>query len=266
MVMVSRLLVAVALAGLAVAASATPRWPAPIQTMADRGLSIIGRFDAPGGLTGYAARAGRTPVALYLTADGQHVIVGTLMDANGQNLTRPALARLTGQAAGPDTKDSADTGAGDVWQALKKSHWIADGANDAPRTVYVITDPNCPYCHRFYDASRPWVKAGRVQLRHVIVGVLEPSSPGKAAALLAADDPTRAYRRHEARYREGGITALSDIPPALQDKITANDLLMSSLGIRGTPGIVYRKPDGDIAIHQGMPQGDDLTAILGPPP
>ncbi|MGB7754827.1 MAG: thiol:disulfide interchange protein DsbG [Salinisphaera sp.] len=243
----------IALLGAAVASAAN--WPAPIQQMADKGLTIVKRFDAPGGLTGYAARAGHTPVALYLTPDGHHVIVGTMLDEHGHNLSEAALDAAI-------TKPQQQS----AWPQLAAATWIADGPESAPRTVYVFTDPNCPYCHRFYEAARPWVKAGKVQLRTILVGILKPSSPGKAAAILSAKNPVAAYRRHEADYRTGGIKPLEDIPPALSDKLTANNALMTGLGIRGTPGIVTRDAQGRIHIHQGMPQGDTLTAILGPKP
>lgn len=230
-------------------------WPAPIQRLADQGLTIVKRFDAPGGLTGYAARAGQTPVALYLTPDGEHVVVGTLFDAKGHDLSRNALA---------SPADASDTET--LWAQLADAHWIADGPSDAPRTVYVFTDPNCPYCHRFFEASRAWVRAGRVQLRHIPVGIMAATSPGQAAAWLTADDPTAAYRQHEKDYAQGGIKPLADIPPAVHEQILANNALMAGLGIHGTPGIIYRDTDGQIAIHQGMPQGKQLTAVLGPHP
>lgn len=243
------------LALLVVGAASAADWPAPIQQMADKGLTIVKRFDAPGGLTGYAAKAGHTPVALYLTPDGQHVIVGTMLDAHGKNLSQAALDAAITQ---PQQQSA--------WPQLEDATWIADGPDSAPRTIYVFTDPNCPYCHRFYEAARPWVKAGKVQLRTILVGILKPSSPGKAAAILASGDPVAAYRQHEAHYRTGGIKPLGDIPSKLSDELTANNALMTGLGIRGTPGIVTRDADGEIHIHQGMPQGDTLTDILGPKP
>ncbi|MES1936755.1 disulfide isomerase/thiol-disulfide oxidase [Salinisphaera hydrothermalis C27AD] len=243
------------LALLSASAASAADWPAPIQQMADKGLTIVKRFDAPGGLTGYAARAGHTPVALYLTPDGHHVIVGTMLDEHGNNLSQKALDAIINK---PQQQSA--------WAQLKAATWIADGADDAPRTIYVFTDPNCPYCHRFFEKARPWVKAGKVQLRTILVGVLKPSSPGKAAAILAAKDPVAAFRRHEAHYRTGGIKPLANIPSKLADELSANDALMTALAIRGTPGIVTRDDQGHIHIHQGMPQGDALTDILGPRP
>lgn len=233
--------------------SATKHWPAPIQQMADKGLTIVKAFDAPGDLKGYAAKAGQRPVALYLTADGQHVIVGTLLGADGKNLTKPQLEAAIVQ---PRQQNA--------WPQLADSHWIADGKPSAPRTIYVFTDPNCPYCHKFYEEARPWVNAGKVQLRQVMVGMLRPSSPGKAAALLDADDPTKAYHKHEKHYQNGGIKPMDSVPSALQSKVNANNTLMSELGIRGTPGIVYKDADGKVQIKQGVPHGDELKQIMGP--
>ena len=92
-----------------------------------RGATIVGEFTAPGGLRGYAARYNGQGLALYLTADGQHVLVGTLFDAQGEDLTSATLERLVYE---PMAKE--------VWARLEKSTWIADGRKDAPRIVYMF--------------------------------------------------------------------------------------------------------------------------------
>lgn len=38
-----------------------------------------------------------------------------------------------------------------MWGQVEKSHWIADGSGKAPRIVYVLTDPNCPYCNKLWS-------------------------------------------------------------------------------------------------------------------
>jgi len=228
-------------------------WPAPIRTIEQQGVTIIKQFKAPDGMTGFAARAGNRPLALYLTPDRKHVIVGTLLDADGNNLTKPVLDA----AVDKPNRQSA-------WPKLEQSSWVADGKDDAPRKIYVFTDPNCPYCHKFYEIARPWVEAGKVQLRHIPVGILKPTSAGKAAAILAADDPGKALRRHESNYERGGIEPMDDIPSQLRQKVSANNMLMSSLGVRGTPGMFYRGEDGEVGVKQGVPQGAERDKILGP--
>jgi len=237
---------------MATVAVAQP-WPAAVRQIEDKGVTIVKEFEAPGGMKGYAARAGSRPISLYLTPDGEHVIIGTMLDAEGRNLSKPALdAAITL----PDRQAA--------WPLLEQSSWIADGKDSAPRKLYVFTDPNCPYCHKYYEAARPWVEAGKVQLRHIPVGILKPTSPGKAAALLAADNPEKAMARHEANYQSGGITPMEDVPDALQQKVAANNRLMSDLGIQGTPGIFYKDDKGTIQVRQGVPQGASLKQVMGP--
>ena len=108
------------------------------------------------------------------------------------------------------------------------------------------------------------MESGRVQLRHIPVGILKPTSAGKAAALLAADDPEKAMARHEANYRSGGIAPMDNVPEALQQKVAANNVLMSDLGIQGTPGIFYKDAKSTIQVRQGVPQGELLKQVMGP--
>ena len=250
------------------AAAATPPHPAALQALEKQGLTIVGTFPSPGGLTAYAAYTGQTPVALYMTPDGKHVIAGTLFDAEGKNLTSGALEKLVGKAM-------ADA----VWTQLEKSHWIADGRDGAPRTVYVFTDPNCPYCNKLWSDARPWVDAGKVQLRHVMVGILTPTSAGKAAALLNDKNPAAALDAYERAHvasnekslasgrpkplGDDGVKPLSIVPPALQARLDANAKLMASYGLQATPAVVWRDAKGSVQMRQGLPEGE-LTAIFGP--
>ncbi|HEY8708127.1 MAG TPA: thiol:disulfide interchange protein DsbG, partial [Burkholderiaceae bacterium] len=235
----SRLLCAtVAWAGIAGLANAA-QWPAPIEALQAHGVEVIGTFKAPGGVTGYAAIAQQQPLALYLTADGKQVIVGPMFDAKGINLSDEPLDRLVSK---PMTERS--------WRALESSRWIADGRSSAARIVYVFTDPNCPYCNKFWNDARPWVQAGKVQLRHVMVGILGPTSAGKAAALLGAQDPAAALAQHEQGYATGGaaggVTAMTPIPPALSAKLDANQALMERLGSQATPTIFFKDDSGKL--------------------
>ena len=258
---------AVASAAASIAFAATPR-PAPLEALERQGLTIVGTFPSPGGLTAYAAHMGTEPVALYVTPDGKHVIAGTLFDAAGKNLTVAVLE-----------KTLATPMANAVWGQLEKSHWIADGREGAPRMVYVFTDPNCPYCNKLWADARPWVDAGKLQLRHVMVGILTPTSAGKAAALLGATDPVAALDAHERGHvasnaktlasgrpkplGDEGVKPLASVPPALAAQLDANAKLMASYGLRATPALVWKDVRGGVQMRQGAPEAD-LAAIFGP--
>jgi len=226
--------------------------PAAIQAVEGRGAKVVGTFEAPGGLQGYAARYNGQGLALYLTPDGEHVLIGTLLDAKGADLTAEPLERLVYKPLGEE-----------MWQRLQSSTWIADGDDKASRVVYVFSDPNCPYCNLFWRQARPWIEAGRVQLRHVMVGMLRADSPGKAAALLAAQDPRQALGEHEAAGRESKLQAVAKIPGAIAAQLDANLALMGEMGGEATPAIYYLDERGRLQQHKGAPRPDSLEAIMG---
>ena len=227
--------------------------PAAIQKIEAKGAKIVGTFEAPNGLRGYAAQYQNRGMALYLTPDGQHVLLGNLYDADGKDLSAEPLQKLV---YAPMAKA--------IWAKMEASNWIADGNKDAPRTVYLFSDPNCPYCNMFWEQARPWVKAGKVQLRHIMVGIIREDSPGKSAALLAAKEPEKALADHEKAGKASPLKPLKEIPPAIQAKLDANQALMDELELSATPAIFYLDDKGELQQQQGAPSPDKLVKILGP--
>ncbi|WP_095080086.1 thiol:disulfide interchange protein DsbG [Pseudomonas sp. Irchel s3h17] len=227
--------------------------PAAIRKIEEKGAKIIGSFDAPDGLRGYAAQYQNRGMALYLTPDGKHVLLGNLYDANGKDLSAEPLQKLV---YAPMAKE--------VWAKMESSAWIADGSKDAPRVVYLFSDPNCQYCTLFWEQARPWVKSGKVQLRHIMVGIIREDSPGKSAALLASKDPSKALDDHEKAGKQSALKALPTIPQEVQDKLNANMALMEELELPATPAIFYLDAKGDLQQQQGAPSPDKLAKILGP--
>jgi thiol:disulfide interchange protein DsbG len=227
--------------------------PAAIKKIEAKGAKIVGTFEAPDGLRGYAAQYQNRGMALYLTPDGQHVLLGNLYDADGKDLSAEPLQKLV---YAPMAKE--------IWAKMEASNWIADGSKDAQRIVYLFSDPNCPYCNMFWEQARPWVKAGKVQLRHIMVGIIREDSPGKSAALLAAQDPEKTLAEHEKAGKGSPLRPLKDIPPAIQAKLDANQQLMDELELSATPAIFYLDEKGDLQQQQGAPSPDKLVKILGP--
>ena len=112
--------------------------------------------------------------------------------------------------------------------------------------------------------TRPWVKAGKVKLRHIMVGIIREDSPGKSAALLAAKDPQKALADHEKSGKDSSLKALKDVPPAIQAKYAANMKLMEDLELAATPAIFYMDDKGQLQQQQGAPTPEKLVKILGP--
>ncbi|HEU4654606.1 MAG TPA: thiol:disulfide interchange protein DsbG [Steroidobacteraceae bacterium] len=227
--------------------------PAVIKNIEKQGVEIFGQFDAPGGLRGFAGAAGQHPLAIYLTPDGEHAVVGTLIDAEGADVNASVLQSMV-------LKPMSQR----LWAKLEKSTWVQDGDPKAARIVYTFMDPNCPYCHRFWQAARRWVQAGKVQLRHILVGVIREDSANKAAAIMTAASPAEAFALHEQQQAQGGVKALAVIPQDAKAQLDANERLMTELGIQGTPGILYLDDAGVVQTAAGMPQPEDMDTVLGP--
>jgi thiol:disulfide interchange protein DsbG len=228
-------------------------WPAPIKAVEARGAEIIQRFDAPSGLQGYAARYNGQGVALYLTADGEHVLVGSLLNAQGEDLSQQPLDKLVYE---PLAKE--------MLGKLEHSTWIADGSTKAPRILYMFSDPNCPYCNMFWKQARPWVEAGDVQIRHVMVGMLRQDSVEKAAALLNAKDQQAALHEHESAGKASKLKGLKMIPAAIQQQLDSNLGLMAEMGVAATPAFFYPDESGQLRQQRGAPSPDVLKQIMGP--
>ncbi|MEI8632915.1 thiol:disulfide interchange protein DsbG [Vibrio sp. PP-XX7] len=129
---------------------------------------MVQEFNVSGGLRAFAGVADGRPIAVYVTHDDK-AIVGTRLDANGSPIDEKTLQNLVVK---PMSKK--------IWAQLSSATWVRDGKADAPRIIYAFSDANCPYCHRFWEVSRPWVNAGKVQVRYIFVGVIREDSPAEA--------------------------------------------------------------------------------------
>ncbi|CAN5126514.1 thiol:disulfide interchange protein DsbG [soil metagenome] len=249
-------------AAAALAANAEALPPA-LQALQKQGVTIVGPFESRTGLKAYAATVSGRPAALYITPSGA-IIAGTALDNDGQALDGGALEAAARKPLGEG-----------AWNQLAASRWIADGRPNAPRTVYIFTDPNCPYCAKLWLDARPWVDSGKVQIRHVLVGILTPTSTAKAAALLTAKDPGAAladYERVQAPaiskalagggrphpLSDNGLKPLAKVPADVAAQLEANARLMQDFGMQATPGVVWRDAQGAVQKRTGIPD----TALI----
>ncbi len=226
--------------------------PPVLDALEASGLTVVDEFPVGDGLRGFAGSAGQQPIAVYITPGGD-AIVGTRVDRAGNERDAQTLQKLV---AGPMGEQA--------WSKLEAAEWIRDGRADAPRVIYTFSDPNCPYCNQLWQAARPWVDAGKVQLRHVMVGVIREDSAGKAATILGAADPEAKLVENERNFARGGVTPARTVPAGVRRTLDGNQMLMMQLGFRGTPAVVFRGADGRVDRRSGMPQGPDLETVLGP--
>jgi len=230
-------------------------YPPVIQSLEQQGVKVLESFEAPGGMTGYVGEMQGRSLAFYLTPDGRHVIVGTLLDEEGNNLSAASIQELI---EGPKFAEA--------WPQLEDSNWVQDGSSEADTIIYTFTDPNCPYCYRFRQQAEPWIEAGEVQLRHILVGILKEDSLTKAATILGSENPEAALHNHQASYEQGGIAVDRKLVSAAHMDVKANNRLMQELGLRATPSTLYKDDDGKVVMVQGLPNPQALERMMGPKP
>lgn len=226
--------------------------PPPVAAIEKQGVRIIEKFTTANGIVGYVAEADQRPFVIYMLDDGEHAIVGTLVDSEGNDLTRESI--LTYAQGSVDAIR---------WNAIEESAWVADGADDAEKIVYTFTDPNCVHCHDLWEKLRPWVAAGKVQLRHILVGITKKSSKNKAAAILAAEDPATALNNHEKDFDKGGIEPLADIPESIEQALAYNTDLMQGLEVTSTPTFFYMDESDSLVRVRGVPEPEQFDGLFG---
>ncbi|MDE2149325.1 MAG: thiol:disulfide interchange protein DsbG [Gammaproteobacteria bacterium] len=238
-----------------VPAPALSTLPPVLQAPARAGKVEVLRSFATGkpGLTGYLVRHDGQSEVVF--GEDGYLIVGHLFSPQGEDLAARYRDRYL-----PRPEIAAA-----VEQLERSGHLIVEGPDTAP-VLYVFADPNCIFCHRFYQMAEPLVKAGRLQLRWALVGFLQPTSAGRAAAILAARDPLQALRDNEVRFnveREaGGIAPAQNPDPSTQTVIEAHFAAMQAVGGSGTPTLLYRTGPKTWAARVGLPQPAWLEAYV----
>jgi len=219
------------------------------QKLEKEGFSFVKQIEAPAQMTGWAGHMQQNPATVFISNDQKYYIIGDLHNAKGDNLTVDALNKYVKQSV-----------LDDVWKSLGKSAYIQDGNVNAPRIIYVFSDPNCPYCHMFWEKARPYVKSGKVQLRHIQVAVIRPESRGQAATLLAAANPAKVFEEFNAAKGKQKLKEMKPIPANIAQKIESNEEMMTKYGFYATPAMIWKNSKGQMETASGLPK--DLKGIF----
>ena len=210
------------------------------------------------GLRGLYLRNGREFQVLYVTPDGRATIAGVMWDATGKNLTREQVSKIDGAIptviVDKDGAKSVEAAARtDALLGVESAAFGLAGDPAAPR-LWMIIDPFCSYSVRAFDALRPYVTAGRIQLALVPISILDYEDNGRstpAAQSLLSQNPAQMA---EAWDHQNFRLAPSESAPALLEK---NNRIAEEIGLHGTPTLVWRKADGSVGEIDGIPKNWD---------
>lgn len=218
-------------------------------------IKILKKIDASGGAPAWLGQYQDMGVTLFLTPDGKHVVSGYLYDDKGKNLSEAYFQKEIYAPMGRE-----------MWKKLNAAHPLKEGADAAPRKVFVFADPFCPYCKTFWAEAQPWVKAGKVQLNTLLVAFLNPNSGRNASAILNAKDPVSAWKEYEL---SGGKKLPKPDAAATRETVEIlqkHQALMDSLGGNATPAIYYLNEENELQQVMGLPNEKQLVEMFGPKP
>jgi thiol:disulfide interchange protein DsbG len=216
------------------------------------------------GLRGLYLRNGHEFQVLYVTPDGKATIAGVMWDAIGKNLTREQVSKIDGAipTVTVDKEGATELQAGakaDALLAVEHASFGLSGEPAAPR-LWMIVDPYCSYSVRAFDALKPYVAAGRIQLAIVPISILDYETNGQstpaAQSLLSQDRDRMVSAWDEQNFR----MAPSPHAAALLQK---NNAIAEGIGLKGTPMLIWRKADGTAGEFDGIPKDwDALVAEI----
>src|SRR6202165_2294588 len=110
-----------------------------------------------------------------------------------------ALTLVSTVARAADTSTTRDARQPEyqtLFAQLEKTDVVQEGAKEAKSVLYVFFDANCFYCHLTWKALQPYETVG-LQVRWLPVAYQQPSSVGRAAAIMQASDRIAALRVNE---------------------------------------------------------------------
>lgn len=224
--------------------------------------TVTESFPAVNGLTGFVVQSNQGNSGIvYADKKGQYLFAGSIINAQGQDLTQVYTNQyVNSKIAGP------------AYAAATQLNYFTSGSDDAPHKAIVIIDPNCVYCHLMYKEFKPMIDSGQVQIRWLPVAFRDPTSPGKAAALLnAGDNASKLFDQNEQSFNdkteEGGLTPLQ--PNANDAAITkafseveANTQFFSKMGFQGTPTILFKQSNRKVTMVPGYVQGQAFQSMV----
>ncbi|MBE0507684.1 MAG: thiol:disulfide interchange protein DsbG [Marinospirillum sp.] len=228
--------------------------PEPIQHLQNQGLNIVREFPVGASLKGWVVNFEGRDLVVYTTLDGEFLLNGVLLDAQGKDLTQEHQNTWLPKPG---------------WDDLQNSHYITETSQQEQgdsKTIYMFFDPNCPFCHLAWLALQPYRLQG-LEVRWIPVAYIKPDSRNRAAALLSAAPEQQAVLLQKNMETFGQpLPELDKAPDArTREQLQANMDLMQSMGINGTPGWVWQDAEGEMQTHTGMLRLPRLPEITGLP-
>lgn len=182
---------------------------------------------------------------VYTTKHGTAIIDGILKHPD------PKTGTMVNMNQAYQNFYQQDAKADKLLEKAGKSHYIQQGQSNAPHQLYAVIDPNCRYCHAFFNAIQPSIEKGDVAVRWILVGAVTKTSQAKAAAILSSNDPLDALKENETQFHEesGGIDPVANVAEKQKNQLNDNLQMVSEVG--SVPFVVFLNTQGFARFMKG---------------
>jgi thiol:disulfide interchange protein DsbG len=223
--------------------------PGMLSKLEQEGGTIHARFKVSEHLNGFAITVGMDQLIVYATADGKHVINGSLLDEDAVDLTVEFADEYI-----PELDLSY------TLPQIEKSAYFETHDKKANRQLYILHDANCGYCKKAWSTIMQYEHHKGTSVRWIPVGALGKNSKEKAAALIHSSDPVKLQNDFDRGY----TLSDKDIKESSgsEQKVVNNTQLLKFLRITGTPGMILVEEGKVIKIMRGFRRGE-IMDILG---
>ena len=235
-----------------------PQLDLPVDRLMTLAAGQVKELGETHGLRGLYLRNGQEFQVLYATPDGRATIAGVMWDATGKNLTREQVSKIDGAiptvVVGKDGAKTVEAVArADALLGVERAAFGLIGDPAAPR-LWMIVDPFCSYSVRAFDALKPYVTAGRIQVAVVPISILDYEDNGqstRSAESLLSQPPSKMAEAWD--HQNFRLAASPEAPARLEN----NNRIADAIGLRGTPTLIWRKADGSAGEIDGIPKNWD---------
>lgn len=173
----------------------------------------------------------------YTDSQGEFFLVGQLIEGkNGRNLTKEKMEDLKRLSA-------------DEMKHLKSLTAFSVGQGD--RTLYFVTDPQCPYCKKAEPILKKMADAGEITVRFVLFPLAMHKGAKEQCISLICDGKGM-------QEFDSGYLSENQCPEGLK-KVEDAVAFLGSKEIRGTPAYIF--PNG--RYHIGLLSEEELRKELG---
>lgn len=205
-----------------------------VQSISHGRMQFVKVFPGPNlNIVGVIAKAPTGQKVLAWMVDDKYLAIGALLGSGGRNFSMLS-AEKEGLAAKPLPASTIAA------RAMATPGFMVGHGGPL---MAVFMDPNCIYCHKFWDAAQADISAGKLRLKVIPVGFLKPTSMAKATTILQSVDPALAWAQDEKRFQksieEGGEKPAAHLDPKAMAEVRANTALLGSTGKMATPTLVY---------------------------